>query len=97
MFIVSHFANYEPSGHENFPDKEFSNYDDARNYYSQIRKEYRAKAEKCINDHPKLYSDKQMRDELWQEFSNDYLDPFLIEGFVCHVDYAYHTFQIEEL
>ena len=96
-YIVSHRANYEPSGFYNYPDKEFENLDDARKYYDNERNKCLKESEKHIKDYPQLYADQYMRDDLFRDYTEDVLDEWTLAGFIFHENYAYHIWQLEEL
>ena len=96
-YIVSHRANFEPSGHKNYPDKEFESYDDARNYYAEQWKKCRAKADEHIKAYPKLYESEAMKQDLFQDYPAESLDEWELAGFIFHENYAYHTWTLEEL
>lgn len=96
-YIVSHRANFEPSGHHNYPDKEFDNYDDARNYFAKKWNECKKKADEHIKKFPNLYSTDAMKQDLFQDFPNDVLDEWTLAGFMFHENYAYHIYELEEL
>lgn len=94
-YIVSHQAIYEPSGHHNYPDKEFESYDAARNYYSKKWNECRKLADEQIKAYPRLYESDVMKQDLFQDLTS--LDEWALAGFSFHKDYAYHIYVLEEL
>ena len=96
-YIVSHCAQYEPSGHHNYPDKEFDSYDEARNYYSKKWNECKKKAEKHIKAYPELYATEAMKQDLFQDYPEESLDEWEIAGFIFHENYTYHIFELSEL
>ena len=96
-YIVSHRATFEPSGHHNYPDKEFESYDDARNYYAEQWKKCRAKADEHIKAYPKLYESEAMKQDLFQDYPAESLAECELSGFIFHENYAYHIWTLEEL
>lgn len=94
-YIVSHQANYEPSGHRNYPDKEFETYDEAQKYFSKKRDACRKSAEEQIKSYPKLFESEVMKQDLFHDIPS--FDEWTLAGFSFHKDYTYHIYILEEL
>jgi len=87
-YYVSHRVNYEPSGHKDFPNKYFKTLEEAQEYFNKQRELCKKKAEKSIKEFPDLYSSKSMRDDLFSDISEEFLDDFC--GFKEHAEFQFH-------
>ena len=97
-YIVSHHRNYEPSGHKSFPDKVFKSREEAQAYYDKQRQRCLKKAQKDMKEHPKLYSEKVMRKDLFQDLPQDCLEQHLywgdLAGFCYHDNWHYDSWDL---
>ena len=97
-YIVSHRANYEPDGHHDYPDKRFNTLEEAQQYYNQERDRCRKEADKHIKEHPALYAEQYMRDDLFMDYPEDVLEKWEyfgdLAGFSFHENYTYHHFTL---
>lgn len=100
-YIVSHYVNYEPSGSKSFPDKHFSNREDAQKYFDKQRQRCLKKAEKTMKEYPRLYSSDVEKRDLFCDLPKDCLENHLYWGdiaeFTFHENYSYHTWSLQYL
>lgn len=97
-YIVSHHANFEPSGYQSYPDKEFTDEADARAFFAEKRTECKAKAITEMNRYPNLSSTDFMRKDLFSDASETELEKRTwwgeLAAFTFRDNYTYHTWTL---